>query len=210
MRSDPQPSEPFSLVEARASASGRYRVASSKNPPRPLHEIHRMRAPRAARDRKPLGGWWKRGFDIVVSLLLLGSLSPFLLLVWCLVRVTSRGPGFFLQPRGGMLGKPFQIYKFWTMSVCEVSDVKQAEKSDARVTRLGRFLRATSIDELPQLLNVLRGDMSLVGPRPRALVRSWSSRKLISGIRGAGVRDRASLDKLKYRDRADLRKPAIR
>lgn len=147
-------------------------VRSPRTPvaPRPIHQVHKIRAPRETRETRPLGGIWKRGFDLVVATGLLIGLSPFLLLVFLLVRTTSPGPGLFKQPRGGMGGRSFDIYKFRTMAVCEVTDVTQVMRADPRVTRLGRILRATSIDELPQLLNVLKGDMSLVGPRPHALV----------------------------------------
>ncbi len=155
---------------ARLQIANEYRAKRVPVTPRPIHQVHKIRTPRAARDTTPLGGVWKRGFDILGSLGLLTMLAPFLLLVFLLVRVTSPGPGLFRQPRGGMGGKEFNIYNFRTMAVCEISDITQATRSDPRVTRIGRFLRASSIDELPQLLNVLKGDMSLVGPRPHALV----------------------------------------
>lgn len=103
-----------------------------------------------------------------VGLLLL---SPLLALVAIAIKIDSRGPVFFRQRRYGRNNRIFRIFKFRTMAVAEDgAHVKQAERHDPRVTRVGRFLRRTSIDELPQLLNVLAGHMSLVGPRPHALV----------------------------------------
>jgi putative colanic acid biosynthesis UDP-glucose lipid carrier transferase len=123
----------------------------------------------ARTNSNPLGGAAKRGFDILIAgtLLLVGA--PFLLLIWLAVRLDSAGPGLFVQQRGGLDGKAFMILKFRTMAHCDTEKVSQAQASDPRVTALGRFLRKTSIDELPQLLNVLLGDMSIVGPRPHAL-----------------------------------------
>jgi putative colanic acid biosynthesis UDP-glucose lipid carrier transferase len=98
------------------------------------------------------------------------AFAPFLLLVAVLIRLDSNGPALFRQRRGGLNGQPFTIYKFRTMKVLEDGDdVAHCRRDDDRVTRLGGFLRRSSIDELPQLLNVLLGDMSLVGPRPHAL-----------------------------------------
>lgn len=110
----------------------------------------------------------KRIFDIVGSLLGLMILSPFLLVIMLLVKMTSEGPIFYKQTRIGLNRKPFKMYKFRSMIVQKKEDEKKAwtTKDDPRVTKLGRFMRRTSIDELPQLFNVLKGDMSLVGPRP--------------------------------------------
>ena len=108
--------------------------------------------------------------DIVVSGLALVLLAPIMLLVAAAVYLEGGGPAIFRQTRNGFAGKPFTIYKFRTMSVCENGDaVRQAERNDARVTKLGRILRAASFDELPQLFNVLLGHMSMVGPRPHAI-----------------------------------------
>jgi exopolysaccharide biosynthesis polyprenyl glycosylphosphotransferase len=112
----------------------------------------------------------KRVTDILVAATALLLLSPTLALVALVIRLDSSGPIIFRQTRLGRNGVPFEIYKFRTMKVWEDgTDVRQACREDARVTRVGRWLRKTSIDELPQLINVLRGDMSLVGPRPHAL-----------------------------------------
>jgi lipopolysaccharide/colanic/teichoic acid biosynthesis glycosyltransferase len=113
----------------------------------------------------------KRGLDIVVSLGALLLLSPFLLLIALAVRLTSSGPSLFRQQRLGKDGVPFTIHKFRSM-VVDAPDIRNPDGSaynapdDPRVTRVGRLLRKTSLDELPQLINVLKGEMSLVGPRP--------------------------------------------
>ena len=111
----------------------------------------------------------KRAFDLVAATAALVLLLPLLALVSVAIKLSSPGPVIFRQRRYGFNRREFTIYKFRTMSVQEDGDsIRQACRNDARVTRLGRLLRATSIDELPQLVNVLRGDMSLVGPRPHA------------------------------------------
>jgi len=116
-----------------------------------------------------VGGVSKRAFDVVVAAGVLAVISPALLGIWALVRIDSPGPGLFRQRRGGFQGRPFYIYKFRTMRIAEGGVITQAKKEDDRTTKLGRFLRRFSIDELPQLLNVLLGDMAIVGPRPHAL-----------------------------------------
>ena len=110
----------------------------------------------------------KRLLDVCVGSLMLLAAAPVVLLAWALIRLTSRGPGFYSQARVGRFGEPFVILKLRTMyHNCEArSGVKWASKDDPRVTPVGRVLRKLHIDELPQLLNVMRGDMSLVGPRP--------------------------------------------
>jgi Undecaprenyl-phosphate glucose phosphotransferase len=111
----------------------------------------------------------KRAIDIVLSGIGLIILSPILLTAAVAIRLDSPGPALFRQTRHGFNGRPFRIYKFRTMTVMENGDVvEQAKKGDKRVTRVGWWLRRYSIDELPQLLNVFLGDMSLVGPRPHA------------------------------------------
>jgi exopolysaccharide biosynthesis polyprenyl glycosylphosphotransferase len=123
----------------------------------------------------------KRAMDIVVSAVGLVVTAPLMVIIAVLVRFDSRGPALFKQLRAGRHGKPFRFLKFRTMrrdalerisEVIPVDDLKEPMyklRSDPRVTRMGRFLRKTSLDELPQLFNVLRGDMSLVGPRPEEL-----------------------------------------
>lgn len=115
-----------------------------------------------------LNWWMKRIVDIVVSLVGLVVASPVMLVAAIAVGCTSRGPIIFKQERIGLHNKPFRMYKFRTMKVQKPSAEQKAwtTKDDPRVTKVGRFLRRTSIDELPQLFNILKGDMSVVGPRP--------------------------------------------
>jgi Undecaprenyl-phosphate glucose phosphotransferase len=124
---------------------------------------------------------FKRAFDVSIATVLLILLSPLLLITAFLVTVDSPGPILFKQKRNGFNGKLFTIYKFRSMCVIEDGDrVPQATRGDPRVTRLGRWLRSTSIDELPQLLNVLSGEMSLVGPRPHAVAHNNEYQKIVS------------------------------
>jgi undecaprenyl-phosphate galactose phosphotransferase/putative colanic acid biosynthesis UDP-glucose lipid carrier transferase len=112
----------------------------------------------------------KRGLDIVGAGLGILLLSPLMLLTAVAIKLDTKGPVFFLQKRTGFNAKQFTIFKFRTMSVMEDgAEVVQAERNDPRVSTLGALLRATSIDELPQLFNVMLGNMSLVGPRPHAV-----------------------------------------
>ncbi|WP_147534481.1 sugar transferase [Bacillus marasmi] len=110
----------------------------------------------------------KRLFDIVVSLIVLIPFLPIWVLIAILIKVTSPGPVFFLQDRPGLNKKIFKVYKFRTMRPGSDKMVKGQEvmKDDDRVTGIGKFLRRSKIDEIPQVLNVLKGEMSLVGPRP--------------------------------------------
>ena len=108
-----------------------------------------------------------RTVDVAVSALALVVLSPILLLVAMLVKADSKGPAIYRQERLGLNGKPFTLLKFRSMRTdAEAAGPVWASQRDPRVTRLGRFLRATRLDELPQLWNVLKGDMALIGPRP--------------------------------------------
>jgi putative colanic acid biosynthesis UDP-glucose lipid carrier transferase len=112
----------------------------------------------------------KRAVDIVGALFALLLFLPLLLCIAMAVRLESGGPVIFKQRRTGHCGRIFTIYKFRTMTVAEdCGNVRQATRDDARVTAIGSVLRKLSLDELPQFLNVLKGDMSLVGPRPHAL-----------------------------------------
>ncbi|PXA96891.1 hypothetical protein DMC47_16385 [Nostoc sp. 3335mG] len=116
------------------------------------------------------GRFFKRSFDIVAAGTGLVLLSPILLAVAMAVRLTSPGPALFRQERRGFNGGNFHIYKFRSMRVMESGHaMRQAQKNDPRITAIGHLIRRTSVDELPQLINVLRGEMSLVGPRPHAI-----------------------------------------
>lgn len=121
-------------------------------------------------DHRSCHSWVKRCTDIAVVVVALLLLLPLLCAIAIAIRLGSPGPALFRQTRGGLNGHPFTILKFRTMRVQENGqEVRQARRNDERVTRIGAVLRKTSFDELPQLFNVLLGDMSLVGPRPHAL-----------------------------------------
>jgi len=123
----------------------------------------------------------KRTLDLILASTLLMALAPLFALGALLIRLESPGPLIFRQHRKGFNGRIFTIFKFRTMNVLENGNViEQARRNDARVTRIGRILRATSIDELPQLINVLKGHMSLVGPRPHAVAHDDGYVKLIA------------------------------
>jgi len=112
----------------------------------------------------------KRLLDLVLAFLALGMLLPVMALIAAAIKLDSPGPVFFRQRRAGRHGRIFSIFKFRSMHVLEDgADVVQAKTGDARITRIGRVLRRSSLHELPQLLNVIAGDMALVGPRPHAL-----------------------------------------
>jgi putative colanic acid biosynthesis UDP-glucose lipid carrier transferase len=162
----------------------------------------------------------KRAIDIVVSTLSLFLLGPLLLAIAFAIRLDSPGPIFFRQTRRGFNGRTFMIYKFRSMHVLEDgASVAQVKENDVRVTRLGKFLRRSSLDELPQLFNVFLGEMSLVGPRPHAvahddyytrLVRRYADRHhtkpgitgwaQVNGYRG----ETATIDRMEQRIRHDL------
>lgn len=162
--------------------NGRARQRFAGVPSRPLGWLFAQPLP-----------WWKRAIDIVGATAGLAILSPVLLTAAAAVRLTSPGPIFFFQPREGLGGRAFTMWKFRTM-VVEAEALKSQLSNeqdgpafkmqrDPRVTRVGWFLRNTSIDELPQFINVLRGEMSLVGPRPLPIAESqacesWQRRRL--------------------------------
>ncbi|SDT59707.1 undecaprenyl-phosphate glucose phosphotransferase [Bradyrhizobium canariense] len=123
----------------------------------------------------------KRVFDVGLATAALITLLPLMLVTALLIKLDSRGPVLFLQKRNGFNGRAFNIFKFRTMHVLEDGPViQQATRNDPRVTRLGRWLRRSSIDELPQLLNVILDDMSLVGPRPHATSHNSEYEKVIA------------------------------
>jgi len=129
-----------------------------------------------------MSGFWKRVLDVVFALIALVFASPVLLAVALAIKHSSPGPILFKQRRYGLNGEEILVYKFRSMTVCEDGPVvAQATEKDSRVTPLGAFLRRTSLDELPQILNVLEGKMSFVGPRPHAVAHNEEYRKLING-----------------------------
>ena len=129
---------------------------------------------------KPLSGWnaiVKDLEDRLLAFLILCMISPLMLLIGAAVRLTSKGPAFFCQKRYGFNNEVIEVYKFRSMYVDDCDDgagktLQQAKKDDSRITPLGAFLRRTSLDELPQFINVLKGDMSIVGPRPHAVAHN--------------------------------------
>lgn len=123
----------------------------------------------------------KRLEDIVVSSIILLLISPLLACIACAVKFTSPGPVIFRQVRYGMDGKSILVWKFRSMTVMENDNVIQATKIDVRITKIGKFLRSTSLDELPQFFNVFLGQMSVVGPRPHAVAHNEQYRTLIQG-----------------------------
>jgi lipopolysaccharide/colanic/teichoic acid biosynthesis glycosyltransferase len=160
------PSYPGMEAECLTNADGQPRKEAEGRGVRPMEPLFVRKMPA-----------WKRGLDVVASLIGFLLLSPLLVLTALAVKLTSRGPVFFSQLRTGLAGKPFKIYKFRSMTV-DAESKKQLLMAfneqdgpafkiqhDPRVTLVGRFLRRTNIDELPQLWNVLKGDMSIVGPR---------------------------------------------
>ena len=127
-------------------------------------------------------GLIKRTSDAVFSFFILLLLLPLMLLLALGVKLSSPGPVIFKQRRYGLDGKEILVYKFRSMTVCDDGDVvKQATKDDVRITRFGAFIRKTSLDELPQFINVLQGRMSIVGPRPHAVAHNETYRKAIKG-----------------------------
>jgi len=177
------------------------------------------------RSSRPFSNSWadivKRAFDILVAGVLLVALWPLLLAVALAIRLSSRGPALFVQQRAGKDGKPFGLYKFRTMRL-DVDPFGPSPKSgaDPRLTRVGRWLREYSLDELPQLANIVKGDMSLVGPRPLYVsqMAEWNERQRrrlsvrpgltglaqISG-RGALTREEKLELDVQYVERASLR-----
>src|SRR5690606_10159618 len=178
--------------------------------------IHLNESPLTA---NPSAALLKATLDRTLALLAIVALSPLLLVVAAAVKLSSPGPVLFKQPRHGFNGEVFQMWKFRSMRPHDDTVVKQATRHDPRITPVGRFIRRTSIDELPQLFNVLMGDMSLVGPRPHAVqhndyysekIQAYMNRHRIKpGITGYaqinGLRGETdTLDKMERRVKLDL------
>lgn len=129
-----------------------------------------------------VNGWLKRTEDIILSVLILTVIAVPMVILAIGVKLTSPGPIIFRQRRYGLDGQPIKVLKFRSMKVCDDGGkIEQAKKGDSRITPFGAFLRRTSLDELPQFINVLLGEMSIVGPRPHAVAHNESYRKLIAG-----------------------------
>jgi putative colanic acid biosynthesis UDP-glucose lipid carrier transferase len=167
-------------------------------------------------------GMLKQLFDFVFAIGVLVVLSPLLLTIALIIKLTSPGPIIFKQKRYGLNGQRFWVYKFrsmYTGAINPNSDVQQASREDPRVTPIGRFIRRTSIDELPQFVNVLKGEMSVVGPRPHTVAHNEYYRKAVKrymvrhkvkpGLTGwaqvHGLRgETAQLERMEERIRYDL------
>ena len=193
--------------------------SQSNGGPRPVGVVQDFNLTSA--QSAPVGrSFVKRAFDLAMASALLVFFAPIMLVVAILVRTTSKGPALFKQRRTGLNGRVFHIYKFRTMTVMEDGHLLPASKEDKRVTKVGAILRRSSLDELPQLFNVVRGEMSLVGPRPHAishdelyvtLLPTYAERfrarpgltglAQVTGFRG----EMKTIDCLKGRVEADLR-----
>lgn len=146
----------------------------------------------------------KRCFDLIVSLVLLLILWPFMILVGCAVRLDSPGPALFLQERVTAYGRRFRIWKFRTMvNGAERKGTAVTVKGDSRITRIGKYLRKTRLDELPQLVNILTGDMSFVGTRPEVAkyAEKYTPEMKATLLLPAGVTSEASI---RYKDEDKL------
>lgn len=166
----------------------------------------------------PINHAFKRLFDIVVSFSLIILLSPLFVFIYFMVKISSKGPGIYTQERGGQYGKKFKIYKFRSMKIHDETIYQQTSKSDERITGIGKIIRKFSIDELPQLFNVLIGNMSLVGPRPHAIAinnkyqehitRFMFRHKVKPGMTGLaqikGFRGGDNLDEMRSRTKYDI------
>lgn len=153
---------------------------------------------------KPMSDAIKRFFDLFVSLIAIIVLSPFFILIALLIKIGSTGPVLFKQTRIGRNELPFEIYKFRTMVVdAEKLGTQITIGKDPRITKIGHFLRKTKLDELPQLFNVLKGEMSFVGPRPEVpkYTKLYSEQQRLVFTVRPGITDYASI---KYRDENEL------
>ena len=163
----------------------------------------------------------KRFFDIILSVVAVIFLSPVLIILSIIIKIDSPGNALFKQERVGKLGEPFFIFKFRSMiKNADKQGLYQTQKNDARITKVGKFIRKTSIDELPQLFNVIKGNMSLVGPRPNVFAQQelyskseWEKRNSvrpgITGlaqalIRSSGTPDERTRLDLKYVEKQSL------
>lgn len=177
------------MAPLRALAQSVWRLVERPEPMANGPSFERAGEAMAIRLQPPLPGRLvliaKRALDLAIALPALLLLSPLFALLSLAIRRETAGPALFLQWRRGLGGQAFQILKFRSMRVMEEGDeVRQATRSDARITRIGLFLRQSCLDELPQLWNVLRGEMSLVGPRPHALAHEAYYRPRIAGYVG--------------------------
>lgn len=154
--------------------------------------------------KRKVSRFLKRCFDIVMSFFPLFLLFPFFLLIGILIKLTSKGPVFYRQVRVTRYNKDFRIFKFRTMVVnADQKGTLVTTKNDSRITKIGKFLRKTKLDELPQLINVLFGQMTFVGTRPevRKYVDAYSDEMLATLLMPAGITSSASV---KYKDEASL------
>ncbi len=130
---------------------------------------------------KPFEGFVKRAFDILFSLIIIITLLSWLTpILWILIKLESKGPLFFKQIREGLNGNQFSCYKFRSMLQNDFEELKQTEKNDVRITKIGKIIRKTSIDELPQFINVFLGQMSVVGPRPHMLAQGEKFKAVVN------------------------------
>lgn len=160
----------------------------------------------------------KRSFDVIFSLLIIVFILSWLIpVLFILIKIESKGPGFFVQERSGLNLEKFYCIKFRSMKINKYSDIKTTVEGDKRITRIGNFIRKTSIDELPQFFNVLMGDMTIVGPRPHMVNQTEKYNQKIdnfkerhrekpgitglaqvSGCRGVIKNDRDMMNRLRY------------
>ena len=155
-----------------------YTYSNNMSKFRNIHDLHTI-----AIFSSPFEGvssFIKRAEDLIVGSIIMVMISLLMLIIAIGIKLTSRGPVFFKQDRYGLSGQNIKVWKFRTMKVMENDDVvKQATKNDPRVTPFGAFLRRTSLDELPQFINVIQGSMSIVGPRPHAVAHNELYRKQV-------------------------------